>query len=380
MVDQYIVEFDYQVYCAYETLLDELHHISMQYKTVITEAQAEILNELALSSVSTYISKVIAAIQDTWNKFISGVRSGWWESYVKAHGDTLNSSTFRMEVAEGVRVPKISEVKAMVKIEIPEWKKELDLESEEKFLQSNTDLKYFYEEGKSIREVAENKCIVELKESFIIGGSSDLKVYKNFMDDYEKISDGISSDIRRINNSSKEIKRKAEDARRRKEKADKEKEEAEKKAKEEENKEKAVQKADSNNTSTNTEPKNDQVQINNASAIISPNIAQFFLESFIAEANPKFSNADKKDDESSSDSSNNDSDSTPEGLLTDKELEGVTVYWRTATSILSAKMKVCNTCRKETLKLIKNFVRLSDKADKDIKKEKKKAEKEARNV
>lgn len=380
-MERYILEMEYKNYVAYQELLEDLHDISARFQIAESDQEVMYLNELSVSSVGEWINKIIANMSEAWTKFKSGVANSIWESYKKIHETTFKYD-FNLEIEKGTKIPIFNEVNRMLEMQIPEYKKELNLKDQDSFLSSS--FPYFYDKNKSPYDVASEKCIRELSASFTIHGSkNDLEKYIGFMDSYEDKVDKLAEDIKNINFSSKSIQAKAREAAKKEvddkrkaeqEKKKKEEEEAKKKQQEEIEKQEAGNK--DNSKSAETPKEGEPAQIN---ASYRFNAAEFFLEQVIIGEGFADADAGKKEDTKTDSSDNGDSEiSHPEGYMTDEEIEGVSTYWKTASTILSAKLKVMNTTKKLCMDVIKNFCRLAESKNKEQRKADKEAAREAK--
>lgn len=399
MKEQYLVELEYQNYCAESELMSVLQEASEFFQSgIILEKDLEVFNEFSMQSITDYLSKLVNDMQQAWNKFRSGFQSEIWDTYYKNNKDYLEGD-FEMETPDsGTTVPLIREIQdSVLKAQIPKYEEvnKNILKEEETFISQDTRIKYFYEKGKSITDVVEAKAFHEIKSKITMNAES-IKAYVNFLGNYENLSDKVADEIHTLNAAVKIARDAVASAKKAaQEKKDEEaKKETEEKLKQnntssskDSDKDKDTSKSEPDPTKAantsggdnkDTQPKgtegNTQV---NTDAYLNFDVSMFLLESFcLLQEDDKDKFTAKDDNSKAAEPANNTEEKSKTEEDTEKynkELAGINVYFSVCTKILSVKMATVNKARKLAFNIVKNFVRLAKEKDRDAKKAERKA-------
>lgn len=385
-MEYFLTEMQYGEYAAKEELMESLSDLSDAYHLPnLTLEQVEILNELSLASVGVYVTKVTSSIAKAWADFQAGFQDSMWISYKKIHEETFKSSFVMKSAETGITLPKLKEIKEFLDVELPKWKGDVenkDLPDKEAFYKLNSSLSELYDKDKSVQDKVNEIYFIEHKGS-IEYRSFDLVNYITFMNEYSKLKDKISANIKQNKIDADTIKAEATDAqnaaKRAEEKAKKEqekaKQEAEKaKANAEKEKENAEKEAEQEKAKADAEAKSQETK--SESYVF--NFAEALLEAVLLseEGGNKFEASDNQPDEKASDTTE---EEKPAGPLSDDDfkakLNKITIFFTGCTEVLSAKMKALNKARSLSFDLIKQYCKLAEPSDKEKKKASKKEEK-----
>lgn len=372
-MEYFITEMQYGEYAAKEELIDSLTDLSECYRLPnLTLEQVEILNELSLASVGVYVTKVSSSIAKAWADFQAGFQDSMWISYKKIHGDTFKSSFVMKSAESGITLPKLKEIRNFMEAKLPTWKGDVenkDLPDREAFYKLNSDISILYDKEKSVQDKVNELYFVERKGS-IEYPSSSLVNYISFMNDYGKLKDRISSNIKQSKIDADVIKAEAVNAQNAAKKAEEKTKQEQEKAKQEAEKAKADVEKEKENAEREVQRQKAQVDQEAKSESAVFNFAEALLEAVIfAEEGNKFEASDNQVETS-------DAEEKPAGPLNDDDfkakLDKITIFFTGCTEVLSAKMKALNKARSLSFDLIKQYCKLAEHSDK----EKKKAAKE----
>lgn len=377
-MEYFLTEMQYGEYAAKEELINSLTDLAECYRLPnLTLEQVEILNELSLNSVGVYITKVTSSITKAWADFQAGFQDSMWISYKKIHGDTFKSN-FAMKSAEsGITLPKLKDIRKFMETKLPTWKGDVEnkeLPDKEAFYKLDSDLSTLYDKNKSVQDKVNEIYFIE-KKGAIEYHSSDLSNYISFMNDYGKLKDHISSDIKQNKIDAENIKAEAINAQNAAKKAEEKAKKDQEKAKQEAEKAKAEAEKEKENAEKEAERQKAQADQEAKAESTVFNFAEALLEAVVfAEEGNKF---EASDDQPEASNTNTASEDKPAGPLSDDDfkakLDKITIFFTGCTEVLSAKMKALNKARSLSFDLIKQYCKLAEPSDK----EKKKAEKEA---
>ena len=194
----------YKNYLVEQEMLDRLAVIKIKSSGVITEATRVQLNEDVKDTVMTAIRKIMANIQEVWNKFKSTISS---EVDLKriAPYEKYFETNYMMNV-KGFPVPNIQEYDKMMAEKIPAFQESMidDLDGSGNFTKKFFDYFYGNDKDSTPKSVAESK-IFSKDDTEVAIGKDFIKDYVDFIKNYKKKADEIANDIKNLNNSSRSI-------------------------------------------------------------------------------------------------------------------------------------------------------------------------------
>lgn len=298
-------QLNYELYLAEQQLHDQLSVLSIKYNGIITESNMEVVTEDVKEVIMTYINKVVTSIQNVWNKFKELINNGRWEQFKKEYGKYLDSNFILKINDDNFLVPNFQELDNLLKLSYSTNLENVinDLDSEEAYLSKQ--FTAFYEKGKSIKKVAEEKILVKIPESEKTITRENLGKYVKFLDTYKSKAGNISKDINNLNTATRSV-----------------------------------------NQIISTNTIGEMVNLSEA-------VAMYFHE----EEN------EKKDDKKQSTFSSG----TPEGQRREatekiKDMQKkVNIYFKVTTSVLSAKLAMMNKVEKICFNIAKNYALLASK-------------------
>lgn len=379
-MEYFLTEMQYGEYAAKEELIDSLTDLAECYLLPnLTLEQVEILNELSLASVGVYVTKVSSSIAKAWADFQAGFQDSMWISYKKIHGSTFKSSFVMRSAESGITLPKLDEIRKFMETKLPTWKGDVenkDLPDKEAFYKLNSSLSVLYDKEKSVQDKVNELYFVERKGS-IEYPSSSLINYISFMNDYGKLKDHVSSDIKQNKIDADTIKAEAVDAQNTAKKAEEKAKQEQEKAKQEAEKAKVDAEKEKENAEREAERQKAQADQEAKSESTVFNFAEALLEAVVfAEEGNKFEASDNQSETTDTDTK---TEEKPAGPLSDDDfkakLDKITIFFTGCTEVLSAKMKALNKARSLSFDLIKQYCKLAEPSDKEKKKAEKKVAK-----
>lgn len=195
----------YKNYLVEQEMLDRLAVIKIKSSGVLTEATRVQLNEDVKDTVMTAIRKIMANIQEVWNKFKSTISS---EVDLKriAPYEKYFDTNYMMNV-KGFPVPNMQEYEKMMDEKIPAFQESMvdDLDGSGDFTKKFFSYFYSDDKEKTLKSVAEDKVFELSDKEDIAVGKDFIKQYVDFIKNYKKKADEIANDIKNLNNSSRSI-------------------------------------------------------------------------------------------------------------------------------------------------------------------------------
>lgn len=122
MID--IDHFMYKNYLIEQETLDKLQIIKIKSNGVLTESATIQLNEDAKDIVMTSIRKIIANIQEVWNKFKTTIVTEVDLKRINQYEKYLNTD-YILRIPEGFAIPKIDEYNKMLSENIPAFQENM---------------------------------------------------------------------------------------------------------------------------------------------------------------------------------------------------------------------------------------------------------------
>lgn len=205
-MDSYILEeFEYKQYLAEQELYDKLSVISIQYNGIITEANVEIVTEAVKETIMAYIRKIVANIQNVWNRFKEFLNDDKYDNLKRDYGKYFESNFILKINDDEFLIPDFDELDKLLNLSIPSNLQSIldDLHDEEVFIKKN--FSEFYEDGKTIPQVAEKKILKKITDAQKTVVADTLKPYIGYLEDYRNKADKASSDIKNINMASRNV-------------------------------------------------------------------------------------------------------------------------------------------------------------------------------
>lgn len=195
----------YKNYLVEQEMMDHLAVIKIKSSGVLTEATRVQLNEDVKDIVMTAIRKIMANIQEVWNKFKSTITS---EVDLKriAPYEKYFETNYMMNV-KGFPVPNMQEYNKMMEVNVPAFQESMvdDLNGSGDFTKKFFGYFYSDDKEKTLKSVAEDKIFESSDKEEVAVGKEIIKRYVDFIKNYKKKADEIANDIKNLNNSSRSI-------------------------------------------------------------------------------------------------------------------------------------------------------------------------------
>lgn len=312
-MDSYILEeFEYKQYLAEQELYDKLSVISIQYNGIITEANVEVVTEAVKETIMTYIRKIVANIQNVWNRFKEFLNDDKYDNLKRDYGKYFESDFILKINDDEFLIPDFDELDKLLNLSIPSNLQSIldDLHDEEVFIKKN--FSEFYEDGKTIPQVAEKKILKKITNAQKTVVADTLKPYIGYLEGYRNKADKAASDIKNINMASRNV-------------------------------ESILSSIESVSNIVNT---NQQSEEKVGEMNLSKTMAYYFHE---ADNPPKFSSGTPQRQINQSAEKSND---------IKKQINN---YFKVCTSILSTKLSMINKVERICFSIVKNFVILASK-------------------
>lgn len=195
----------YKNYLAEQEMLNQLSILKVKSISIHETSEQIQLNEDVKEVVMNYIRKVIANIQEVWNKFKSTISSAADLKRIEPYKKYFNTD-FILKIPEGFNIPILSEYQKMLSVKIPSFQESMldELVNDKEFTRKY--FGYFYDEKQSVKEVAESKVIkVAEKNGKDSIDKQDIAGYLKNIEQFKSNADEIANDIKNLNNSSRSI-------------------------------------------------------------------------------------------------------------------------------------------------------------------------------
>lgn len=213
MINYYDYDLEYKNYLAKKELLDELSIIQLKYSSsVLLEADGEQVKRLSTESIMKYIRKVIANIQEAWNKFKVTIENQAWLK-MKKYYDKAYQTDRPLSVSasnENDRLPLLDNVVKFI------TGKDGTITANDLSNFSNKEemiklLFPYFKEAKgtnkaAFQEIIDKNCFRNITNTETIR-LDNIKSYIEFIDKYPDHAKAIEADIKRLNDSTNLIER-----------------------------------------------------------------------------------------------------------------------------------------------------------------------------
>ena len=205
-MERLIEELFYNNYLAERDLLNELATIDNNANYFIeADGNSDRVKRLRAESILKYLRKIIANIQNVWDKFKAGVNNQIWEETKKRYEKTfkMNRNITLQEVTEKDLVPNIKEIREFISQKNGVFTVDMlhKYENKDQILHALFD--YFGDtkaNGPDLKKFITDKCFTNAKPNMEITGDM-IRTYVAFMDDYKDNANKVADDIRNINSA-----------------------------------------------------------------------------------------------------------------------------------------------------------------------------------
>lgn len=198
-------ELNYELYLAEQQLHEHLSVLSIKYNGIISESNIEVIQEDVKDVVMTYINKVITSIQNAWNKFKEMVNDKRYEELKKKYGKYFGSNFILKINDDNFLIPDFGQLSELMKLQPGNNLESIinDLESEDTFTERH--FKFVFENGKSIKQVAEEKILKKITDDQKTVTKDNLSEYIKFLDNYKNTANSVSRDISNLNSATRSV-------------------------------------------------------------------------------------------------------------------------------------------------------------------------------
>lgn len=195
----------YMNYLAEQEMMNQIYVLKVKSASIHETSELLQLNEDTKEVVMNYIRKIISNIQEVWNKFKNTISSEVDLKRIEAYRKYFETD-FVLKIPEGFSIPIMDEYQKMIAEKIPAFQESMldELSDEKEFTRKY--FNYFYDEKKSVKEVADSKVIkIAEKDGKDTIDKTHIAKFVKFIEDYKTNADNIANDIKNLNNSSRSI-------------------------------------------------------------------------------------------------------------------------------------------------------------------------------
>ena len=193
----------YENYYAEQEMLNSLSFLCVKMSGPITESCSEALQESVKDTIMNYVKKIVANVQDAWNKFKTSIDDAIIKEILDKNEKYLNTG-FIAKIPVEFKIPNLVEFDKFNKKRIVDFGNyeamKDDLESADTFMKKYYSDYLSDDEKKSVKDVLFDK-IFKVSDGNDTVGKEDIDKYVEFLKSFKNTSNDISSDLNIINGS-----------------------------------------------------------------------------------------------------------------------------------------------------------------------------------